>query len=191
MRAWPWAPRLHHWAIMSTTRVLALLVLLVAIAGCRAMTAQPDLVAVTRESSTAAASAEPPDEGVLTPTGSPPPPQEFVPAARLADVHFAFDAHEIGPEDEPVLDGNAAWLRANPNALVLIEGHADERGTSEYNLGLGDLRARAAMTYLVARGVPAARMVAISYGKERPACTEHDEACWAQNRRAHFLVKLL
>lgn len=117
--------------------------------------------------------------------------QEFVPAGRLADIYFAFDAHEIRAEDVRVLDENAAWLRATPNALVLIEGHADERGTSEYNLGLGDLRARAAMTYLMAHGVPAARMVAISYGKERPICTEHEETCWAQNRRAHFLVKLL
>ena len=127
----------------------------------------------------------------MTPTGVPPSPEEFVPAARLGDIYFDFDAHEIRAEDTRVLDENAAWLRATPNALVLIEGHADERGTSEYNLGLGDLRARATMTYLMAHGVPATRMVAISYGKERPICTEHDESCWAKNRRAHFLVKLL
>lgn len=176
---------------MSTTRILALVVLLVSLAGCRAATSSPpDLSAPSTAPSTVAVATEPPDEGVLTPTGAPPPPQEFVPAARLGDIYFAFDAHEIRAEDTRVLDENAAWLRATPNALVLIEGHADERGTSEYNLGLGDLRARAAMTYLMARGVPAARMVAISYGKERPICTEHDESCWAQNRRAHFLVKV-
>jgi peptidoglycan-associated lipoprotein len=177
---------------MSTIRILALVLLLVAAAGCRAATSSPpDLSASSTEASTVAVATEPPDEGVLTPTGSPPPPQEFVPAARLGDIYFAFDAHEIRAEDTRVLDENAAWLRATPNALVLIEGHTDERGTSEYNLGLGDLRARAAMTYLMDRGVPAARMVAISYGKERPICTEHDESCWARNRRVHFLVKSL
>ena len=177
---------------MMTIRILALLVLLISAAGCGAAKSnQPDLAAPPGEPSSVAVATEPPDEGVLTPTGSPPSPQEFVPAARLGDVYFAFDAHEIRAEDVRVLDENAAWLRATPNALVLIEGHTDERGTSEYNLGLGDLRARAAITYLMAHGVPAARMVAISYGKERPICTEHDESCWARNRRAHFLVKLL
>ena len=107
-----------------------------------------------------------------------------MPAARLGGIHFDFDTHEVRTEDVRVLDANAAWLRATPNALVLIEGHSDERGTSEYNLGLGDLRARSAMTYLMAHGVPASRMVAISYGKERPRCTGTGLTCWAQNRRA-------
>jgi peptidoglycan-associated lipoprotein len=178
---------------MTTIRILALLVFLVSAAGCgtAATSSQPDLAASPHEPSSVAVATEPPDEGVMTPTGEPPSPEEFVPAARLGDIHFDFDTHEVRAEDVPVLDANAAWLRATPNALVLIEGHADERGTSEYNLGLGDLRARAAMTYLMAHGVPVARMVAISYGKERPICTEHEEACWARNRRAHFLVKLL
>jgi len=177
---------------MITLRNLALLVLLVSAAACGAAKSSPtDLAAPPGEPSTVVVATEPPDEGVLTPTGSPPPPQEFVPAPRLGDIYFAFDTHEVRAEDAPVLDENAAWLRATPNALVLIEGHADERGTGEYNLGLGDLRARAAMTYLMAHSVPAARMVAISHGKERPICTEHDESCWARNRRAHFLVKLL
>jgi peptidoglycan-associated lipoprotein len=178
---------------MTTTRILALLVLLIAAAGCgaAATSSQPDLAASAREPSSTSVATEPPDEGVITPTGVPPSPEEFTPAPRLGDIYFAFDAHEVRAEDTRALDDNAAWLRATPNALVLIEGHADERGTSEYNLGLGDLRARSAMTYLMAHGVPAARMVAISYGKERPICTEHDESCWAKNRRAHFLVKLL
>ena len=72
---------------------------------------------------------------------------------------------------------------------MLIEGHCDERGTVEYNLVLGERRAKAAMNYLVAQGVQASRFTVISYGKERPFCTEHTEACWSQNRRAHFLVK--
>jgi peptidoglycan-associated lipoprotein len=132
-----------------------------------------------------------PDEEALSATPLPPPPEQFVPAPRLGDIYFDFDAHEIRSEDARILDENAAWLLANPGTLVLIEGHTDERGTTEYNLGLGDLRAAAAMGYLVSRGVPTGRMVAISYGKERPVCTEHDESCWARNRRAHFLVKPL
>ena len=73
--------------------------------------------------------------------------------------------------------------------MLLVEGHADERGTNEYNLALGDRRAKATMTYLLGQGVAASRINVISYGEERPVCTAHAEQCWAQNRRAHFLVK--
>ena len=72
---------------------------------------------------------------------------------------------------------------------MLIEGHCDERGTNEYNLGLGDRRARATMNYLVSQGVQAGRISTVSYGEERPVCTEHNESCWQKNRRAQFLVK--
>lgn len=80
-------------------------------------------------------------------------------------------------------------MKANPRSVILIEGHADERGTNEYNLALGERRAKAAMNYLVAQGVPANRITVISYGEERPLCTERTEDCWARNRRVHFLVK--
>ena len=92
-------------------------------------------------------------------------------------------------EDTKILDANATWLKTNSNMLVLVEGHCDERGTNEYNLALGERRAKAAMNYLVSQGVQASRITIISYGEERPACTEKTEACWAKNRRAHFLVK--
>ena len=91
--------------------------------------------------------------------------------------------------DAKVLDANASWLKQNDNQLLLIEGHCDERGTNEYNLALGERRAKAAMNYLVAQGVQASRITIISYGEERPLCREKNDACWAQNRRAHFLVK--
>jgi peptidoglycan-associated lipoprotein len=107
---------------------------------------------------------------------------------NLKDIHFDFDKYDIRPGDAKVLDANAAWLKTNNN-LVLVEGHCDERGTNEYNLALGERRAKATMNYLVAQGVQANRITIISYGKERPVCTEHNEACWARNRRAHFLVK--
>ncbi|HEY7653450.1 MAG TPA: OmpA family protein [Methylomirabilota bacterium] len=175
---------------MASIRVLALLIVLVLGVGCQATRkAQSDLAASTVESAAVTTRVEPPDADALSPGSSPPPPQEFVAVARLADIHFDYDAHEIRPADMPTLDENAVWLKENPTALLLIEGHTDERGTNEYNLGLGDLRAAAAMSYLIARGVPAARMVAISYGKERPVCTDPNETCWAQNRRAHFLAK--
>ena len=83
---------------------------------------------------------------------------------------------------------NADWLRANPAVRVEIEGHCDERGTSEYNLALGAKRAGAAKDYLAALGVSADRMSTISYGEELPICKEHDESCWQSNRRVHFVV---
>ena len=119
---------------------------------------------------------------------TPPAPSEFRATDNLKDVFFDFDKYDIRPSDAKMLDTNAGWLKSNDN-LVLIEGHCDERGTNEYNLALGERRAKAAMNYLVAQGVQASRITIISYGKERPTCTEKTEACWAQNRRAHFLVK--
>ncbi|HYR72940.1 MAG TPA: peptidoglycan-associated lipoprotein Pal [Candidatus Acidoferrum sp.] len=122
------------------------------------------------------------------PSTTPPSPSEFRETDNLKDVFFDFDKYDIRQSDAKVLDTNATWLKANDN-LVLIEGHCDERGTNEYNLALGERRAKATMNYLVGQGVQANRITIISYGKERPTCTEHSEACWAKNRRAHFLVK--
>lgn len=116
-------------------------------------------------------------------------PSQFTPTTALADVHFDFDRYDLRPGDMHVLDMNAAWLKDNSHTLLLIEGHADERGTNEYNLALGERRTKAAMDYLVSRGVQAARINTISYGEERPLCGDRSEACWARNRRAHFLLK--
>ena len=126
--------------------------------------------------------------GTTSPSATPPRPSEFRETDNLKDVFFDFDRYDIRPGDARLLDTNAAWLKTNDN-LVLIEGHCDERGTNEYNLALGERRAKATMNYLVGQGVQANRITIISYGKERPTCTEHSEACWAKNRRAHFLVK--
>ncbi len=113
----------------------------------------------------------------------------FEAVPELQDIYFDFDKYDIRPSDTRTLDANAAWLKSNPNHLVLIEGHADERGTNEYNLALGERRAKSTMNYLVSQGVQANRITIISYGEERPTCQEHTEACWAKNRRSHFLVK--
>jgi len=126
--------------------------------------------------------------GTATPAERP-NPAEFRADENLKDVFFDFDKYDIRPGDAKVLDSNASWLKSNPNHLVLIEGHCDERGTNEYNLALGERRAKSTMNYLVSQGVQASRITIISYGEERPVCTQKNEECWAKNRRAHFLVK--
>jgi peptidoglycan-associated lipoprotein len=121
--------------------------------------------------------------------GTPPRPSEFSENSNLKDVFFDFDKYDIRADDAKTLDSNAGWLKSNANNLVLIEGHCDERGTNEYNLALGERRAKATMNYLVSQGIQANRITIISYGKERPVCSEKSEGCWQKNRRAHFLVK--
>jgi len=115
--------------------------------------------------------------------------REFVAIPELKDIHFDFDKYDVRPGDAKILDANAQWLKSNPDQLVLIEGHCDERGTNEYNLALGERRAKSTMNYLVSQGVQSGRITIISYGEERPLCTEHNEGCWTKNRRSHFLVK--
>jgi peptidoglycan-associated lipoprotein len=134
--------------------------------------------------------AAPPTAAPQTPGSTArPSPKEFVSVPELKDIHFDFDKYDIRPGDAKVLDSNASWLKSNPDQLLLIEGHCDERGTNEYNLALGERRAKATMNYLVSQGVQANRITIISYGEERPTCTEHNESCWSKNRRSHFLVK--
>jgi peptidoglycan-associated lipoprotein len=114
---------------------------------------------------------------------------DFAPVADLRDVHFDFDTHDFRPREAKILETNARWLKAHPSYVVLIEGHCDERGTNEYNLALGERRAKSTVNFLVSRGVAASRLNTVSYGEERPACTEKTKRCWAANRRAHFLGK--
>jgi peptidoglycan-associated lipoprotein len=122
------------------------------------------------------------------PEGMRPAVQDFAEVPDLKVVYFDFDRATIRPEDLAVLDQNAEWLKGN-QVLVLIEGHADERGTNEYNLALGERRAKAVRDHLVNKGVTADRINTVSYGEERPSCTDKGEACWKQNRRANSLVK--
>lgn len=106
----------------------------------------------------------------------------------LAPVLFALDSDSIDAEGQKVLDANAAVLRKYPTWAITIEGHSDERGTAEYNLALGERRALSAKSYLLSLGIAADRIRTVSYGKEFPFDPGHDEAAWAKNRRAHFVV---
>jgi peptidoglycan-associated lipoprotein len=106
----------------------------------------------------------------------------------LKDIRFDYDKYDIRPEDEEVLRANAAFLKKNPNMKIQIEGHCDERGTSEYNLALGERRANSTKRYLVSLGIASDRISTISYGKERPLDPGHNEEAWAENRRAHIVV---
>lgn len=106
----------------------------------------------------------------------------------LSDVRFGYDSAEIDSGARDALSRNLGWLRQNPRAKIEIEGHADSRGTIEYNLGLGAKRAKAVKDYLITQGVTADRISTISYGKELPLCHEETEDCWARNRRAHFVI---
>jgi peptidoglycan-associated lipoprotein len=141
----------------------------------------------------APAPAPPPPVAVAPPPAPapapPPAPKEYMPNAALKEIYFDFDKSNIRPGDAKILDASATYLKSNPDQLVLIEGHCDERGTIEYNLALGERRAKSAMNYLVAQGIDASRFTLISYGKERPVCTEKTEACWAKNRFDRFLSK--
>ncbi len=103
-------------------------------------------------------------------------------------VRFALDSYNLKPEARRIVECWASYFKSKSGKAVLIAGHADERGTREYNLGLGDQRANSVKSYLVALGVQARRVRTISYGKERPQCTESNEDCWQRNRRGHFVL---
>jgi len=105
---------------------------------------------------------------------------------QLEAVYFAYDSFLLSPQARQALERNAAWLQANADSRITVEGHCDERGSDEYNLALGDRRAKAVKSYLAALGVAAERLHTISYGEERPAVAGSDETAWAKNRRAEF-----
>jgi peptidoglycan-associated lipoprotein len=122
----------------------------------------------------------------------PPPPQkgpsfEELFAQEVRDAYFDLDRADIRPDARAALGKTASFLKGYPNAKVIIEGHCDERGSTEYNLALGDRRANAVKQYLVNLGIPAANLSTVSFGKEKPFCTESNESCWQQNRRGHFV----
>ena len=141
----------------------------------------------------------PPPQNVATPTPTPGPvtPQGAIPGtqAHFAQtmqgrdtIYFDTDKFDIDSEDQAALRQQAQYLQQYPNVRATVEGHADERGTREYNLALGERRANAAKNYLVSLGVPANRVTTVSYGKERPVALGSNEQAWARNRRAVTIV---
>lgn len=107
----------------------------------------------------------------------------------LGDVFYEFDSSELSAEAQNQLRENATWMGNNAAASTMIEGHCDERGTSEYNMALGERRAANAKEYIVRLGIPSSRIETVSYGEEKPFAAGHDESAWSKNRRAHFVIK--
>jgi len=133
----------------------------------------------------------PPPEPAVQPVPSPaaPAPAPAAPAGSpLKDVFFDFDKATIREDQKAALNANVGWLKTNGRSKLTIEGHCDERGTAEYNLGLGERRAKAVKDYLVAAGIPTDRIATVSYGKERPFVLGHDESAWKWNRRGQLVI---
>ena len=123
----------------------------------------------------------------------PPPPKptetmEEMFLKNVFDAYFDYDKSDVRPDARDALAKTAQFFRSYPQLGVVIEGHCDERGSTEYNLGLGERRAQAVKQFLVSLGITADRMETVSFGKEKPFCTEHDEYCWQKNRRGHFVM---
>jgi peptidoglycan-associated lipoprotein len=125
-----------------------------------------------------------------------PPPQAVAPesttdeqlfSASVKDIYFDYDRYDLRAEDQAVVNADAAFLKSHPSIRFTIEGHCDERGSTDYNLALGDNRANAARSALISAGVAASQIRVISFGKEKPFCNESTESCWQQNRRDHFV----
>ena len=106
----------------------------------------------------------------------------------LTDAYFDYDQSDLREDARTALAADAEWLKKYPSVQILIEGHCDERGTGNYNLALGDRRANAAKEYLVSLGIDGSRIKTVSYGEERPFCSDSNESCWQQNRRAHLVI---
>ena len=124
----------------------------------------------------------------------PPPPPPRPPDVNIDElfrqniktIHFDYDKADIRPDQVSLLQGNATWLKDHPEVRFMIEGHCDERGSAEYNIGLGDRRANATKEFLISQGVPLNRINTVSYGEERPECRDTNEDCYSRNRRAAF-----
>ncbi len=155
------------------------------VAGCAKKKA-PEPAPAPPQPTETAPTPTPPQE---TPPAPPPTPTPTIRAEDFAPAFYDLDSYSLRDDARAALDGNSRLMRSNPTVQVTIEGHCDERGTVEYNQALGERRAQAARDYMVSQGVEANRMQVISYGKERPFATGANEEAWAQNRRAHFVIR--
>jgi len=167
-----------------TTSLVAIAVALTLTAGCarRNRELPPEPISESNPNGSDTATGD--QSGGVTGAALPGSRADFIQSIPSDRILFELDSYSIDDEDRRTLDAQAAWLTRNGNVRVTVEGHADERGTREYNLALGDRRANAARDYLQSRGIAPTRMQVISWGKERPQVPESNEAAWAQNRRA-------
>lgn len=168
--------------IKSFGLVLMVAVMAVALSGCGCFYQQ--MKGETPAPKAPAAKAVSPEAKTAMPVTKAAP---AAPVVGLNDINFDFDKYNIRANDAEILKKDYEWMMANPGKKIKIEGNCDERGTVEYNLVLGQKRADATKNFLVNLGADGKSIGTVSYGKERPLCTEHNEACWAKNRRAHFV----
>ncbi len=181
-------------------RKLSLLAVLIVLAGCHKKVAQAPLPPAPQPEVAKAPPPPPPpppkrEEPKVAEAPPPAPPPEVKVTmqellAKVQDVYFDYDKYAIRPDAESALQGDAIALREIfkqfPGAKLTIEGFCDERGSDEYNLALGDRRAKSERDFLVTLGLPADQLTTVSYGKEKPVCTDHTEECWQKNRRGHI-----
>lgn len=171
-------------------RLLSLLAVLVIVAGCSKNEPESGLITTDSNYSTNQTTTTTTDDGSMTGTGGPlaGSQQDFV--VNVGDrVFFGYDQYDLTSEARATVERQAQWLKQYPSVSLTVEGHADERGTREYNLALGERRATAVRNYLIANGVDAGRIQTISYGKERPAVMGADDQSWAQNRRGVVVIQ--
>lgn len=165
------------------------LTLILAISACSKKEVRQDEPLMTPSESADAGAAVPGEQGVGSgDSGGAGTETGALSSEELQTVYFDFDSYRISSAGREAVSANASWLKANSSATVQIEGHCDERGTTEYNLALGDRRANAVRDALVRAGIARNRLSTISYGEERPADPGHDEAAWSRNRRGQFVT---
>jgi peptidoglycan-associated lipoprotein len=170
---------------MRTTLIIAASVLALGVAGCGKKPAPATTAPAATDGQGTVTSTNNDEVGLVELPGS---QAALVAAAGTDTIFFNTDQSDIDDQDRAVLTAQAKWLLANPNVRASIEGHADERGTREYNQALGERRANAAKNFLLTQGVPDSRLLVISWGKERPVATGSNEQAWAQNRRAVTVI---
>lgn len=164
------------------------LLLMVGLGGCSKKQQQAD-ISSSPDTASSEETVKVPDNDIPVSQPATEPSDVIKGDMGLKPVFFDFDKFDVTAQGRETLNANGRILKDNPSMRLTIEGHCDERGTTQYNLALGEKRARAAMNYLVSLGIDAGRLDIVSYGKERPFSMGHDESAWAQNRRAHFVPR--
>lgn len=167
-------------------RALAITVLALTVSAISVGCAQQAVKAPPQAAATPPAAVSHPQPAPAAPPEALPPPAPKLEASDFKDAYFDFNKFELRDDTRAALDADAKLLREHPGTRITLEGHCDERGTIEYNVALGEKRADAAKQYLTQSGVDISLIKTMSYGKDRPFCTEHNEACWAKNRCVHF-----